>query len=256
MFQKILSFITDTVYPFLKEIFQTFTFKDWLLLIMTVLTVVFFAKARQYETKNRELTNQYNIALTDYSNKIGQNYVRNQLQITEINRLKDENRSMYDEIKNLKDKPVIITKTETKFRVDTVVMESVKIVHEPGDSIYNLHWMHDEPGVYTVDGKTAVKEDFSDFETTIENLTVENELTLDVIDNGSNLEVIARSNNPYVTVTGMNNVFIDPRKSPTIKRYFKPKRWGLGIQAGYGIDKNLHGTWYIGVGASYNFIMF
>lgn len=256
MFKKILTFITDTVYPFLTKLFSTFTFKDWLLVILTVLAVVFFWKYRYYEERSRTLSQNYNETLADYINKIGQQYVRQQLHVIEIDKLKEENSSLYAEVKNLMENPLVVTKTVTKFRVDTIPAESVKIEEDPADSTYILHWQHNEPDIFGITGRTSVKNDFSSFSTTIDNLSVQQELTLDVIDDGKQLGVIAKSDNPYVTVTGMQSVFIDPRTSPTVKQYFKPKRWGIGVHAGYGVDKNLHGTWYLGAGISYNIIAF
>ena len=182
--------------------------------------------------------------------------MQNRLHVMQINELKKANSELYAEVKDLKDHPLIVTKTITKFQIDTLYMESGDIIHEPKDSTYCLYWNHDEPGVFNIDGSTSVKEDFSDFQTTINHLSVEQELSLDVIDDGDNLSVIARSDNPYVTITGQQSVFIDPKTSSSLKKSFKPKRWGLGVQAGYGVDKNLHGTWYLGVGVSYNFLQF
>lgn len=53
-------------------------------------------------------------------------------------------------------------------------------------------------------------------------------------------------------------IFRMPREVITIKEYHKPKRWGIGIQAGYGVT--VKGTPqfcpYIGVGVSYNLFHF
>ena len=42
-----------------------------------------------------------------------------------------------------------------------------------------------------------------------------------------------------------------------IKTVTKPKRWGLGLQAGYGVsfsNKQIQATPYIGIGISYNIL--
>ena len=53
-------------------------------------------------------------------------------------------------------------------------------------------------------------------------------------------------------------IFRMPREVVTIKEYSKPKRWGVGIQVGYGV--NVSGTPqfspYIGIGVSYNLFSF
>ena len=61
-------------------------------------------------------------------------------------------------------------------------------------------------------------------------------LTLHVVDNGSQLAVIAKSDNPYMNLGPMQSVVIDPKTSPTISNYYKPKRWGLSIYLGLGAN--------------------
>jgi len=61
-------------------------------------------------------------------------------------------------------------------------------------------------------------------------------LTLDVIDNGKQLSVIAKTDNPYMQLGDMQSVVIDPINSPTLKSYYKPKRWGLSFYLGAGVN--------------------
>lgn len=53
-------------------------------------------------------------------------------------------------------------------------------------------------------------------------------------------------------------IFRMPKEIITIKEYQKPKRWGVGLQVGYGM--NVKGTPqftpYIGIGVSYNLFSF
>lgn len=140
-------------------------------------------------------------------------------------------------------------------------MESERII-ERIDSVtneksYDLEWRYNEESDYfNIDGSTHVAGDFSSFRTRINKLQVNSDFLFDVVDNGEKLEVLVRSTNPYINVTGMQSVMIDPKQSKTIKQYFKPKRWGLGVQLGVGIDKQLQFTPYIGIGLSYNLIVF
>lgn len=48
------------------------------------------------------------------------------------------------------------------------------------------------------------------------------------------------------------------RELITIKEYSKPKRWNVGIQAGYGLtlSRQLHIAPYVGIGISYNLFSF
>ena len=181
--------------------------------------------------------------------------------MAEKDALSELNEELQKEIKNLKDNPVIITKVKTEFQIDTLYMESESVAENidtvTGDKIYDLKWSYSkEPEYFSLAGLTEVYGDFSKFTTRIDKLTVNSNLTLDVIDNGKTLEVITKSDNPYVNITGMQSVMIDPRQSKTLKKYFKQKRWGIGPQIGIGVDKNLKFTPYIGVGVSYNIFVF
>lgn len=54
------------------------------------------------------------------------------------------------------------------------------------------------------------------------------------------------------TISEFNAAFMDLQED--YKQALKPKRFGLGIQAGYGVGKSIMPTPYIGIGISYNFI--
>jgi hypothetical protein len=68
--------------------------------------------------------------------------------------------------------------------------------------------------------------------------------------------VLARTDNPYIVIDDVQGAFIDPTKSNVIKSYFKPKRWGIGLQGGIGVCGDLKIRPYIGVGISWSLIQF
>ena len=50
----------------------------------------------------------------------------------------------------------------------------------------------------------------------------------------------------------LDSIFVYPRHEViTITRQAKPRRWGIGVQAGYGVGRGGTGP-YIGIGVSYN----
>lgn len=54
----------------------------------------------------------------------------------------------------------------------------------------------------------------------------------------------------------LDSIFVYPRTSyitTTVKE--KPKRWGIGVQAGYGVGRGGHGP-YVGIGVSYDLYSF
>ena len=259
---QIQNFLKTKVFPVIINFFKSLSFKDWLLLLTAVLLLIFFLRCRYLNNKLLSNEHTYNTEITEYKNKLGEVYKSQQLAILDKDELKKQNNELSDELKKLKDNPLIITKVDTEFKVDTLVMESEKIVEkyivqEDSVKVYDLHWNYNkEPEYFTICGTTLVHNDFSEFTTTLNNLTVNSQMTMDVIDDGKNLQVITKSNNPYVNVTGMQSVMIDPRNSKTLKKYFKQKRWGIGPSIGVGVDKDLKFTPYIGVSLNYNVFSF
>lgn len=53
-------------------------------------------------------------------------------------------------------------------------------------------------------------------------------------------------------------IFRMPREVVTVREYSKPKRWGIGVQVGYGMSVNGTPQFspYIGIGVSYNLFSF
>jgi hypothetical protein len=69
------------------------------------------------------------------------------------------------EVKNLKEHPLVVTKTKLDIKIDTIYTESDTIyISEHNDSIYKLKWHIQEPNnYYAIYGQTHVYNDFSNF---------------------------------------------------------------------------------------------
>jgi hypothetical protein len=84
-------------------------------------------------------------------------------------------------------------------------------------------------------------------------------ITLDLIDDGKQLRVITKSENPYINVNDINSVVIDPIKSKTLSKYFNRQHFIVGPYIGYGIgihDNKLIHTPTIGIGVTYKIFGF
>jgi hypothetical protein len=73
------------------------------------------------------------------------------------------------------------------------------------------------------------------------------------------LEIFITSDFPGFKPTNIEGALINPRESKVIKSFFPPKRWGLGIQGGYGLYVDIHKNrvghaFNLGVGVNYNII--
>lgn len=241
----------DAIIEFLKN----FTFKDWMIVILSIGMLIFYIMYRN--TRHDLLYNNviYNDSLTIYKNKVNEDYVAKNTYVQTIKDLKKTNQELYEEIKNLEDNPLVIVKTKSEFIKDTIYANADSIHH---DSLYyNLHWsVNGEQQYYSLNGRTRVKFDFSDFSTLITDMRINTGITLDVIDDGQRFRVITKSDNPYINVNDINSVIIDPTQSQALKKYFNQKKFVVGPYIGVGIDKNLRVGPQLGIGLTYKLINF
>ena len=235
------------------------TTKDWVLLLIAIVAIWFGISSAYYKNMAAERKLVFvTDSLENYKNKYNEEYIARNMYIQTIEELRKTNADLYDEVKSLQDNPLVVTKTKVDVRVDTIYAESDAIVTDTVNQTKNLYWHYTEPtGYYHIAGMTGVKQDFSDFQTKITDLSVPADLTVDVIETkDGQLKVITKSSNPYIKLTDTNGVFIDPTKSKAVKSQFKAKRWNIGPMVGYGVTSDLKFRPYIGVGITYGIIQF
>lgn len=236
----------------LRTFLGQLSLKDQLLIFLTILCLSFYFEYRHYYHKSLTPTVVYKTDSLDvYKNKLKEAYASVNVYVQDKNQLKKQNTQLAEELKKLKDNPIVITKTKVKVYVDTIYAESDTIIQQ--DTIYDLHWHFIEPNNYfSMNGLTRVKNDFSSFNTNIYNLQLDTEITMDIIDDKKNnrFKLIARTDNPYINITNMDGVVFDPTKSSILKKYYKTKRWHIGPQITYGItaDGKLRPTFGVGIG--------
>lgn len=239
----------------LKSLIKKLTFRDYLLIIIAILAIVFGITSRYYKNKAYEaelalVTDTLHI----YKNKLNEEYLARNIQTLTEKELKKQNSELSEELKSLKEHPLVITKTKVEVRVDTVYTSSDSIIKR--DEEHKLVWHYDEP-YFSIAGNTYVKNDFSSFQTQIVNLQIPATLTLDVIENKEGLiKIIGKSDNPYVRLTDTDGVLLDPTQSKAIKSHFRQKHWNIGPMIGVGLTSDLKIRPYIGVGITYGLINF
>ena len=249
--------ILDTIKNIFIWLYKKLTFKDYVIILFVMISCVCYMKYRHYESKSIKPTLViYNSdSLEIYKNKLKNLYVSKKIYVQNIKDLQNQNCELAQELKSLKDNPLVITQTKMHTKIDTVYAQSDTIIH--GDSIYNLKWHIDEPkGYYAVIGGTDVRKDFSSFSAHIDQFTMNTNLTLDIIEDKSGIRLIGRTDNPYISISNMDGVMFDPSKSKYLKKYYKQKKWSIGPTIGYGLSKDLKLTPYIGIGISYGIIQF
>lgn len=250
----------NTILSFIKNIFsyiiKKLTFKDWLIILLTITTLFFYFGYSHYYNKSKTPTVIYNTdSLTEYKNKLKELYVSKDIYVQNISDLKKQNNELSEEVKNLKDNPIVVTKTQLKIQIDTLIAKSDTIIKQ--DSIYKLNWSLTEPNnYYSLNGFTKVKNDFSTFTTQINNISLQTKLTLDMVEKDNQIKIIGKTDNPYVTISNMDGVVFDPTKSTVFKKYYKQKKWSVGPMIGYGLTSDLQFKPFIGIGISYGIIQF
>lgn len=208
--------------------------KNILIIILLIIICILLFKHNSIE---KEL--KYNqVILTDslyeYKNKIGELYKEKELYITNSKELEKINKELHNEIKNLKDNPIIITKTETIIKFDSIYIESkTNLDSLTNDKINNYNFKNDYLTM-NITHKLS-KNNGSLF---IDNINMNADLTYSIIENkkSNKLSIIAKSNNPYLTINSIDGGFIDLDDSKVLKRYYNKKnKWALSINGGYGI---------------------
>ena len=109
------------------EIISKFTFKDWIIVILSFLLLGMYISARHYQHAANNQTFIYKDSLYVYKNMLDSEYVAKNLYIQEIEDLKNQNEELYAEIKNLKDNPLVVTKIVTKYEIKKVPVKSDSI---------------------------------------------------------------------------------------------------------------------------------
>ena len=240
---------------FFTWLFNNLKFKDYLLIGLLMLTCLFYIRSNYYYNKSLTPTIVYNTdSLSTYKNKLNEEYAMNLAYVQTIKQLKEGNDELSLELQKLKDNPVVITKEKIKFKVDTIYTVSDNI--EKTDSTHILNWHYNDNEYYSLNGTTSVKNDFTSFNTRINNLLVNTDLSINIIEKDNKLQVIGNSTNPYVHINNMSGVVIDPTESKVLKKLYKQKKWGIGPAVNLGITSDGKLKPSIGISAQYSLIQF
>ena len=192
--------------------------------------------------------------------------------ITEKKELKKYNSDLSKEIKYLKDNPIVVTKVVTKIVHDTIYIKpeldtngitynaDSTIKYTPFkwdiDTLYNEGNYRKIGGVYTISVDTNLNTKTKDF--VILNNEIGLSFTTGLTENDDGkVEIFITSKYPNFKSVKIDGALFDPRESKVIKKFFPPKRWGVGLYGGYGLyvdpGKFTAGTGLtFGVGISYS----
>ena len=231
-----------------------------ILLLLAVLAIaILYCKYKYFERKSNEIIYVTNDSLEYYKNKAHEEYVAKNTYIMELNDIKATNEELYKEIKNLKDHPIVVTKTEIQYKHDTITTQVDSIIKQIDDKLY--YWSANDSTYLQIAGITTITENGEKFENVISEVSMTAGLTFDLIETkDKQLKVIAKSDNPYIEFNDINSAVLDPKESKVLKSYFKPKRFGVGPYVGGGLTVTPDGKFIVtpsvGLAVTWDIIQF
>ncbi|MGL5692117.1 MAG: hypothetical protein ACRDD8_15055 [Bacteroidales bacterium] len=170
-----------------------------------------------------------------------------------ISKLKHTNNELYNEIKHLKDNPIVVFKTKIEYVIDTIKTESTKDSVLMGNGIkrYNFHWYNNNHPTIDISGTTMIQlydNIVTDYETTVDNTTVKIDLLCSVSENKDKVIFQIAPKNPNVKIESIEGYSIYNKRN-------KPKKIGLSVFGGpsYGFNNRAFDL-SIGVGISYDIL--
>lgn len=180
---------------------------------------------RQYQNSYRE----YRDSVAVYVSKCNEAYAMNNAYIADIATIKRENEELYNEIKSLKDNPVVVTKIKTKYVFDTVYIEPELTADTvTGDFSANIAYQ-DEWNNFTGRFNGNIYSGTSIF--SIDKMELNCSLTTDLIEKNGKLYFITKADNPYLVVNDIDGYLVSLEKLKFLKKQFN-RPWGVMIGVG------------------------
>jgi FtsZ-binding cell division protein ZapB len=210
-------------------------FKDYKRIIIAALLVIvafLFLRLNSVSNQYHDYQQRAVDTLSVYQNKVGELYAMNDTYILDIKELKKVNEELYQEVKSLKDNPVVITKTEVVYQVDSVKMDSdtVYVYVDNNDTIYKNMFSKKDDWM-NITGTTLFSMNNKSFETTLNNVSFNADITTNLIERDNKLYFVSKSSNPYMQINNIEGYMLSPEDSKVVKRHFDD-RWALVVGAG------------------------
>lgn len=201
-----------------------------------------------YKTLIEDTLVQYRDKNGTLSSKVRVLEVLNANQLLELNTNKQTLIRLQDELKVQQGRVTNSVGFSGQTKFDTIIKTEIKYVYDTifqdGDTIlvplkkYAVH--HNDRWI-------NVNFDSDSSNTTV-SIQVENEYTVSLVKKKKKYEAIVKNYNPYSSVSEISAV--------SLQGLPRPKKFGLGVHLGYGINSSFRVQPYIGIGLSYNVIRF
>lgn len=208
-------------------------FSDARRVIILLLGVAVVGLALNYHSLKHDYDNlvvDSRDSVMTYKNKANQLYAMNQGYITDIKTLQDQNSALYKEVKNLKDNPIVVTKTEIEYRIDSIKVYTDTTYAKNDSSIYVSNFSYND-GWCKIAGYNTFNVADHTSETFLNTIGAQSSLYVDLIEKDKKLQFIARADNPYIQINSIEGAMLSPEKSKVLKKRFN-KPWGVMIGVG------------------------
>lgn len=216
---KIISFLYEKFSAFVKWLL-----KDWrnlLMIALAIAVVVLFFKYKRMKSEYDNINIITNDSITTYKNKIGELYAERSTYITDIKTLKKTNSELAQEVKNLKDNPIVVTKIKTETKIEKILVHDTLSVDSNGvysfPVKYNDQWCN-------ISGKSSFSTETMIGTAELDSISFDNNITVDLIEKDKQLAFIAKSDNPYCKINNIDGTVLSPEKSKAISKRFE-KKW-------------------------------
>lgn len=258
-------------------------FRNWIrdpknqrnLTIVLAIVVILLMRSCSPSKSEINTLKQNVFALSDsirtYETKTGELIYEKGALISERGSLKKLNADLAEEIKYLKDNPIVVIKTKIVIKHDTIripVYISNPIWNNDGSVTRDLTWKYEKDfekgNTRKLSGEIKVTVDTSMNLTTTPMHITDDEFSLAITTGLTEnkeglLEIFVKSDYPGFSVSSLNGALIDPKKSDVLKKYFPPKKWAMGVYGGFGpyldpFNQKLGMGVQLGIGLQYNII--
>lgn len=216
------------IISFFKKILSNW--KNFIILILLVFSGVLYINYRLVRHNYENIIIETSDTLSVYKNKMDELYSERSVFITDIKNLKKTNSDLYNEVKNLKDHPLVVSEitTVTDYH-DIIVKDTIYLIDSTeykSDIEYSDKWCEIKgSSVFNISKLTSIA--------TFESILTHNTLTVDIIEKDDNISIVAKSDNPYTKINNIEGAILSPEKIKTLRKRFD-QRWC--VVAGVGVS--------------------
>lgn len=219
----------------------------YIFIIIALIFLNIFILFKWYDSNRINQKIQNDIILVEdtvkyLKDKNNEYFAQNKAYILEIDDLKKINKNLSDELKYMKENPLIVEKIKTIVQMDTTYLEN-DISKNFQNGIYNFsnnfyyEQIFDDKNSLYLNGTSYLSLDtlfnIKTNSTYLNKLELKTDLTLSFTEYKNELHINAKSNNPLVSISELNGYILNKDTYKTIKKYQKPKRFYFGFGVNY-----------------------